>query len=121
MSHKSQLEVTAFMHQKLEDIRPFLNEHSQIAFYKDDLHKVLDIKEEAGEDIEPFMGCTECYTVKFSEQGQHITSYGLGQSPYEAITNASNELLKILLELQDQSVSNSSRNNDVNSATHQKH
>lgn len=115
-------DILAFIHQKSESFAPFMvQENSRIEFYRDDAQKILEKKEEEGEDITPFEDCWHCFTVKFSENNDYIYFSGFGKSQIEAITNAHDGMLKMMISLQDEYISSTTRNNEIKSATEYQH
>lgn len=110
-------EVKSFIYQQLSELEPFLTETTQISVVSRDPRQLALQLEAEGRPIET-KDLKKMYRIEISltEEGAEIKEEALEKDIFEAVKKAKEKLLLKLTEIQDEVMSNSDRQEQINMA-----
>lgn len=106
-------DIQSYIYQQLQELEPLLIEASVLKVYEKNAKKIIK-KLKQNEEVNESFDAKYCYEFNLEENGSKINSYGLADSPYEAIKIASEKMLAQLIKIQDDTVTKSERLTQIN-------
>lgn len=110
-------EVKSYIYQSISEFEPFTTEATTVSVIARDPLKLITRFEADGVEFDHTKLKTMYrIAISLSEEGGKIEEEGLNEDVYLAIRQAKEKLLKALVEIQDQVISNTERKIQINTA-----
>lgn len=116
MNNKTDLtesELKAFIYQQVNELETYLSSESTITVLSKNAKKVIRKLKKNDEIAEDF-SAEFCYEFNLEDSGEKLNTYGLANSPIEAISIAKDKMLKQLILIQNEIISSSEHINEIN-------
>lgn len=116
MNNKTDLtesELKAFIYQQVNELENYLSSESTITVLSKNAKKVIK-KLKKNEEIAEDFSAEFCYEFNLEDSGEKLNTYGLADSPIEAISIAKDKMLKQLILIQNEIISSSEHINEIN-------
>jgi hypothetical protein len=109
-------EVKSYIYQAISEFEPYCTPNTQVAVIAKDPLKLISHFEATGEEYDR-TDLRKMYriSIALTEEGTKLEEEGLNENIYEAIREAKEKLLKVLVEIQDNIISNQDRAIQINS------
>lgn len=107
-------ETQAYIYQQITELEDFLVEQSNVTVLQKNAKKMVKKLKRDG-DVDDDFTAEYCYEFILEEGGNKIASYGLADHPFDAIKLAKEKMLKQLIMMQDEVITNAEHINTVNS------
>lgn len=109
----NQEEIKAFIHQQINDLEEYLLESAELTVSEQNAQTIIK-RLKKSEELDPSFEAKHCYSFHLEDSGETLDAIGLHNDPYEAIKIAKNKMLQQLIVLQNELISNSDRQNEIN-------
>lgn len=110
-------EVKSFIYQVISEFEPYCTPNTQVSVISKDPLKLISHFEANGDEYDRTdLRKMHRISITLAEEGTQLEEEGLDENIFEAIRIAKDKLLKVLMEIQDNVISNQDRAMQINIA-----